>query len=118
MAHEELAVGGVSPADLSRALTALFTSLEAAPAGDAAAQTRHELPRTAAALGRLFTLDALSLARDGDGATAVRLVASMHTETLRREAPLFVKYLDDVIVPSRFAAAALDETGARWWDVD
>jgi hypothetical protein len=42
----------------------------------------------------------------------------MHTETLRREAPFYVKYLDDVIVPSRFAATAVDETGARWWDVD
>jgi hypothetical protein len=118
MAHEELAVGGVSPADLSRAATALFQSLEAAPAGDAAAQARRELPRSAAALGRLFTLEALGLVRDADGATAVRLVASMHTETLRREAPLYTKWLDDVIVPSRFAAAALDETGARWWDVD
>jgi hypothetical protein len=118
MAHEELAVGAASPADLSRAATALFLSIEAAPAGDAAARVRRELPRTAAALGRLFTLEALDLARDENGATAVRVVASMHTETLRREAPLYTKWLDDVIVPSRFAATALDETGARWWDVD
>jgi hypothetical protein len=118
MAHEELAVGGVSPADLSRAATALFQSLEAAPAGDAAPRARRELPRTAAALGRLLTLEALSLAKDEDDATSVRLVASMHTETLRGEAPLYSKYLDDVIVPSRFAAAAMDETGARWWEVD
>lgn len=42
----------------------------------------------------------------------------MHTEAFRREAPLYTKWLDDVIAPSRFAATALDETGARWWDVD
>jgi hypothetical protein len=118
MAHEELAVGDISPADLSRAVTALFLSLEAAPAGDAAPRARRELPRTAAALGRLLTLEALSLTRDEDGGTAARVVASMHTETLRHEAPLYTKWLDDVIVPSRFAATALDETGARWWDVD
>jgi hypothetical protein len=79
---------------------------------------RGELPRAAAVLGRLFTLETLSLTKDPDGATAARVVASMHTDTFRREAPLYTRWLDDVIVPSRFAAVALDETGARWWDVD
>ena len=117
-AREELAVGDVSPADLSRALTALFLSAETAPPGNAGARVRRELPRAAAALGRLFTLDVLRLAHDADGATAVQVAASIHTETLRREAPLFAKYLDDVIVPSRFSAAAFDDGGRRWWDLD
>jgi len=117
MAREELAVGGVSPTVLSRTLTALFRSAEAEPAGDAAARVRRELPRTAAALGRLLTLDALAVTHDSDGATRVRLTVSMHTARLRPQAPQYVKYLDDVIVPSRLTATAFDDQGTKWWDL-
>ena len=115
-AREELAVGGVTPAELSRATTALLLSAQATPAGDAASRARRDLPRAAAALGRLFTLDSVRVTHDADGATTVQVAASIHTEALRGEAPLYTKYLDDVIVPSVFAATAFDETGARWWD--
>jgi hypothetical protein len=41
----------------------------------------------------------------------------MHTARLRPAAPQYVKYLDDVIVPSRLTATAFDDQGKKWWDL-
>jgi hypothetical protein len=118
MAREELAVGSVTPDDLSRALTALFTAAEAGGSGDLAPRLRAELPRTTAALGRLASLEGVVARQDGSGGTSLTLTASLHPEGIRSFAPLYAHYLDDVLMPTRFAASASDATGARWWETD
>lgn len=113
--REELAAGTVSGADLSRALTALFLAAERTTEPAARAAGRQELPRTSAALGRLFTLDALRLVPSADGATAVSVRATLHPEGLQRDAPRYARFLRKYATPLRVRALATDESGAAWW---
>jgi hypothetical protein len=115
MAREELAVGRASPGDLSTALTATFRAIESAGSGDLAARIRADLPRTAAALGRLVTLEEVQV-RHEPGAARLTFAASLDPDGIRGFAPLYAHYLDDVVMPTRLTAVAFDETGARWWE--
>ena len=117
MAREELAVGNVSADDLSRALTEAFLELEAAGSGDLAPRLRSELPRTAAALAPLASLESVDVRRDSEGCATVTLAARLHPDGIRPFAPLYAHYFDDVVLPTRFTAAATDPAGGRWWDI-
>src|SRR5262245_48853425 len=79
--QEELAVGTVTPAALGRALTALYLAAERVPEAEARRRLRADLPRTAAMLGRLFSLDELTLRPAPDGTTAVAVAFTMHPAT-------------------------------------
>jgi hypothetical protein len=116
MVREELAVGAASPAELAGALTVLFRAAESAGASDVASLLRAEMPRTAAALGRLMTLDGVGVQREPAGGVTVTLTASLHPDGIRSFAPRYAHYLDDVVMPTRFVASASDETGTRWWE--
>ncbi len=115
MAREELGVGRASPDDLSAALTATFRAVESAASGDVGARLRADLPRTAATLGRLATLEEVQIRRE-PGAARLTLTASLDPDGIRGFAPLYAHYLDDVVMPTRLTAVAFDETGARWWE--
>lgn len=116
MAREELAVGAVTPEDLARAVTALFQSAESSRESDLAPRLRAEMPRTTAALGRLASLEGVRAQREAAGGVTLTLTASLHPDGIRSFAPRYAHYLDDVVVPTRFAASASDESGARWWE--
>jgi hypothetical protein len=117
MAREELSVGGASPEALARALTSAFAAAESTTGGDLAPSLRKDMPRAAAALGRLFSLETARVRHDADGATNVDLAGVLEPDRIRSFAPRFAHYLDDVVIPTRFAASASDSQGARWWEV-
>jgi hypothetical protein len=117
MVREELAVGSVAPEDLARAVTALFRAAEASTEGDLAPRLRGEMPRTTAALGRLISLEGVVVQREPSGGTTLTLSGSLHPDGIRSFAPRYAHYLDDVVVPTRFAASASDDSSARWWEV-
>ena len=115
MALEELALGHATLGDLSRFSSALLRGAGSSPPGEAAALLRSELPRTAAALGRLMSLDSLLLRKDAFGCTEVAVEASLHPNDIRAFAPLYARYLDDVLMGTRFEATATDSMGGSWW---
>jgi hypothetical protein len=118
MVREELAVGGAAPEDLARALTALFRAAESASETDPAPRLRAEMPRTTAALGRLVALEGLVVRHEPGGGVILTLTASLHPDGIRSFAPRYAHYLDDVVTPTRFAASASDDAGARWWEIN
>ncbi|MDQ3698821.1 MAG: hypothetical protein M3373_12495, partial [Gemmatimonadota bacterium] len=114
--RDELAIGAVRTRDLRRAVTAAFQGLERSREPAIRATYRAELPRTTAALGRLFTLDSMRTTPDGDGATGVTIAATMHVERLEREFPLYARYLEKYASPVAYRVLVYDDEGAPWWE--
>lgn len=116
--REELHAGPVRPADLARALDALFRSVEGAGESGARQALHRDLPRASERLGRLFRIEALSLERDDHGATAVRLAVRLTPDGIRAFAPRYAAYLDKYARPMRLSLAVVDEGGAAWWTLE
>ena len=116
--RDELAVGRIGGAALSRALSVAFLSMEESDAAGARARWREALPRTSAALGRLFTLDVLQLQHDAQGGTTLTLAASLHPEGIALAFPRYARYLATYGPAMRLRATASDAMGATWWDLE
>jgi hypothetical protein len=112
----DLAMGEVT-ADQVAALFA-GTLATAAARGDAAlrADYRRAFPRAATVLGRLFTVDSVHGVPTADGASAVTLVLSLHSDRLKADYPAFSEYVKKYVEPSRYRFVLRDRTGARWFD--
>ena len=116
--RDELAVGRISSAALSRALGQALLALEGLDAAEARSGWREALPRTGAALGRLFTLDVLQLQHDAQGGTTATLNATLHPEGIAPAFPRYARYLATYAPVMRLRATATDATGVSWWDFD
>jgi hypothetical protein len=116
--REELHAGPLRPADLARALDALFRGVEGAEEGQARQALPRDLPRAAERLGRLFHVETLSLRRDAHGATAVRLAVRLTPAGIRGFAPRYAAYLEKYAAPMRLSLAVADEGGAAWWTLE
>jgi hypothetical protein len=112
--RDELAIGAVRTSELGRALTALLTGPERA-SGEAFRAEAHEvLPRTAAALGRLVSLDTLRFEPTSDGATDVWVAATIRPRGIAADFPNYAKYLDKYVTPLAYAVELYDDAGAHW----
>lgn len=116
--RDELAVGRISAAALSQAVGRALLALEGRDETEARMRWREALPRTGAALGRLFTLDVLQLRREAQGGTTVTLTAALHPEGIAPVFPRYARYLATYGSVMRLRATASDDTGAVWWDLD
>lgn len=114
-ARDELAIGSVSTADLSRALDALLAAAEHGSDEAVRAAYRAQLPRTTAALSLLFSLDTLHLALAPGGGTDVRLSMRLHTDRLAERFPHYAKYLDKYAGPAEMDMVLSDVDGHEWW---
>jgi len=116
--RDELAVGPVGTADLDRALTALFLAAERTSGAEARARAHADLPLTTAAVGRLFSLQALDLAPAAGGGVTVSAVVTLRASGIASEFPLWARYLRKYIWPIRFHWTVYDEAGAPWWETE
>ena len=116
--REELAVGALGPAELAAALDALLLGAEAHDETAARAAIAAAFPRASAKLGLLLGLEQLSLARDGHGATSLRLAVRLIPAGLRATAPRYAAFLDKYLTPIRTRVVATDATGATWWTLE
>ena len=110
----EHAVGRVRAADVAAVTTATLARLER-PEPELRRELAATLPRTGAALGRLFSLDAARTAPVGDGSTRVDLRVGLHAERLQAAGlPAFASYVRKYFSTSRLSAEVGDGRGARW----
>jgi hypothetical protein len=73
-------------------------------------------PRTAAALGRLYTLDTLNAVTDSEGATTFELAIRLTPEILKATMPHYSAYIDKYFAKGKYRITLTDKTGARWFD--
>jgi hypothetical protein len=116
--REELAAGPVRPTDLAAAASAILRGAEAGDAAAARAAARTALPRTSAALVRLFRVEALSLERDSQRTTTVRLVVRLVPDAIRPAAPRYAAFLDRYASPMRLATVVADTSGRVFWTLE
>ena len=116
--RHELAIGAVRATELDRALTALLDAAGSASAPELRAAYRAAFPRTTAALGRLFTLDTLSVALATGGGALLTFGARMAPARMADSHPDYARYLDKYVSPARYRIELLDETGSRWAEAE
>lgn len=78
------------------------------------ADYRASFPRTAAALGALFSVDSLHAVPLRDGSSAVTLGVRMHTDGIRARFPQLAGYLDRYVVQGKWRATFRDASGTPW----
>jgi hypothetical protein len=115
--RDELAIGAITGDELGRALGAVFSAAERNDERAARAAYEEQLPRTTAALARLFSLDTLHLAPNAKGGTDVRLSIGIHTDRLQTEFPHYAKFLDRYAEKSDLRMVIYDDQKREWWHV-
>ena len=113
----DFAVGPMSPTDWATGFRALLGSAEGRSDADLRADLRSTLPRTTAALGRMFSLDTLHTQRQADGTTAVTIVTALHPDWLRDGFPLYAKFITKYLAPAGYRMVLRDARNARWLDI-
>jgi hypothetical protein len=113
----DFAIGGIRPADVATVLSRLVASAEGRSEREARADLAASAPRTAGALGQLFSIDSLRPTPLDDGSTAVTLVIGIHSDRLRRRYPAFGDYVRRYVDPLRYRVLVSDRTGVPYFDV-
>ena len=114
----DYALGSARPADIAAVITRLLAAGENLSEREARADLAAGAPRTAAALGTLFTLDALKPVALVDGTTAVSLTVSVHSEQLKARFPDFGDYARKYLDPARLRFVLTDRAGVPFLSVD
>jgi hypothetical protein len=111
----EQGVGRVRAAEFAEVLGGALRALQQ-PGPDIRADVHANLPRTAASLGRLFSLDSVRSTRLADGSSIVDLRVRIGADRLRPAMPALASYVDKYVSPSRYKIVATDGRGGRWLD--
>jgi hypothetical protein len=111
----EHAIGTLPAAVAGGAMRAFFESAESTAPRDLRAESVATFPRTARALGRLFSLDSARSTPLGDGSTATSVHVHWHSDRLRPAMPRFAGYIAKYIEPAIYAITLSDHRGATYF---
>jgi hypothetical protein len=112
----DVALGRIGAKDIADVLAATLDAGEGRSAADIRADYNASFPRTAAALGRLFTIDTLRATPDNEGATTFELAIRLTPEILKASMPHYAAYIDKYIGKGKYRITLADKTGAQWFD--
>ena len=110
------ALGSIRPSDVAAVVSRLLVGGEGRTEPEIRAELASVSPRTSAALGTLFTLDSLHPTELADGSTANTLVASVHSDNLRRRYPALADYAHKYLDPARYRFVLTDRAGTPFLD--
>ncbi|NUO62661.1 MAG: hypothetical protein HOQ11_07560 [Gemmatimonadaceae bacterium] len=108
---DELAVGAATPPQIDAMRQRFLAAGEGRSGAELRALWRRGLPRTTAALGRLFDMDSIATTILPDRSTALAFRVSMHTDRLATTYPDFAKYLAKYTSPARYRVVLEDYQG-------
>ncbi len=109
------AIGAMPPARAADIFRALFAAAER-PAAAMRADYRAAFPRTAVAMGRMFSVDSIHTTAIADGSTLVALHILVHADSLQPSLPLFAKYVAKYVEPASYRYRLSDRQGSDWFD--
>lgn len=112
----EVALGRIGAADIANVLAAALSAGEGKTSAAIRANYSTSFPRTAAALGRLFTIDSLTATPDNEGATTFDIAIRLTPDILKATMPHYAAYIDKYISKGQYRVTLVDQNGARWLD--
>jgi hypothetical protein len=113
----DFAIGRARPADVAAVITRLMASGEGRTEAQLRAEIAAAAPRSATALGTLFSLDTLRPTVLADGTTLVTLDASIHSDRLKQRLPALADFVHKYVDPARHHFVIADRAGAPFVDV-
>ncbi len=117
-ASDDLAIGQARPSDLAGALDTVLHFAERSTEASARAAIAKVLPRASAQFGLLFRLETLSLQRDAQGATAVRVAVRLTPAGIGGFAPRHAAFLEKYAKPVKVSLVIADPAGVTWWTLE
>ncbi|CAN5359265.1 hypothetical protein BH23GEM2_BH23GEM2_15470 [soil metagenome] len=114
----EFVVGRMPPNALPEAVASALRAAEAKGPAGVRADYRSSFRRSTTALGRLYTLDSLSVTRDAEGASLIALTVTADPDRLRRTHAALADYLRKYIDRTEMRAVVLDRRGAAWVEMN
>ena len=111
-------VGRMAPDALPAVVASALRAAETKGAAGVRADYRASFRRTSAALGRLYTLDSLTITRDAEGASLISLTITADPERLRRTHAALADYLRKYIDRTRLRATFSDRRGVPWVEMN
>ncbi|HEX9309852.1 MAG TPA: hypothetical protein VF887_03475, partial [Gemmatimonadaceae bacterium] len=112
----EVALGRIGAKNIADVLAAALAGGEGKSAAAIRANYTTAFPRTAAAMGRLFTIETLDATPDNDGATTFDVAIKLTPDILKATMPHYAAYIDKYISKGKYRITLTDKTGARWFD--
>jgi hypothetical protein len=115
----ESAMGSISVHDVSRVVAAMLSAAATTPGDALKLGSEKTFPRTASALGRLFSFDSVRTRPSEEGST-VSLFFGLHPDRLKETGgfPALAAYFHHYGEPSRLHFALNDDRGVGWFDFD
>ncbi|MDP9206652.1 MAG: hypothetical protein M3P12_14590 [Gemmatimonadota bacterium] len=111
----DVALGRIGARYIADVLAAALQAGEGRSPAAIRAEYNASFPHTAAALGRLFTMDTLRATPDSDGATTFDIAIRLTPEILKATMPHYAAYIDKYISKGRYRITLTDKAGARWF---
>ena len=112
----EVALGSIGARNFADVITASLAAGEGKSSAAIRANYNTSFPRTAAALGRLFTVDTLRTTTDNEGATTFEIAIKLTPNILKESMPHYAAYIDKYISKGKYRITLTDKTGAHWFD--
>ena len=112
----EVAIGRMGARSLADVIAATLAAGEGKSPTAIRANYNAAFPRSAAALGRLFTIDTLRTTTDAEGATTFDIAIRLTPNILKETMPHYAAYIDKYISKGKYRITLTDETGAHWFD--
>jgi hypothetical protein len=114
---DELVVGSAPAAALNEMRLRFLAAAEGHTVSQLRFGWRAGLPRTSAALGRLFAIDSMSTTPMGDSTTSVAMVISLHPDRLRADFPDYAAWVEKYISGMRYRLTLADHDGHQFMQV-
>lgn len=112
----DVALGRIGAKSIADVIAAALAAGEGRSSAAIRADYSTSFPRTAAALGRLFTIDTLNATPDNDGATTFDIAIRLTPDILKATMPHYAAYIDKYFSKGKYRIILTDKTGARWFD--
>jgi len=114
----EVALGRIAARNIADVLAAALNAGEGKNSASIRANYTSSFPHTAAALGRLFTIDTLRVTPDNEGATTFDVAVKLTPDILKATMPHYAAYIDKYISKGKYRITLSDQSGAHWFDAN
>jgi hypothetical protein len=113
----DYAIGTVRPAEVSTVISRLLTAGDGRTERELRGDLASTVPRTAAALGSVFSLDSLHPVALADGSTAMTVGITVSSAGLKRRLPAFAEFIRKYVEPTTYRAVVADRGGVPFIEV-